>query len=93
MKVATYLCQEGFEEERKGRFFSREITTLVTSTMSPTLWDITINEMTYKDIGELDIPKAVECIHRYSGTALVVALYNLQRDVVIKKIYPIREDL
>lgn len=93
MTIATYLSQEGFEEQRKGRYFSREVNTLITSTMSPTLWDITINEMTYKDILEADMPKAIENIHKFTDTALVVSLYNLQRAVLMKRIYPIKEAL
>lgn len=91
MTVPTYLSQEGFEEQRKGIFFSREINTSVTATMSPNLWNITVNEFTYKDIMSDDLPKAVEAIHLFSDTSLVVALYNLQRDVLMKKILPLKE--
>ena len=91
MNVATYLSQEGFEEQRRGRFFSREINTSVTATASPKLWDVTINEFTYKDILETDLPKVVEIIHKFTGTALVVSLYNLQREVIMRRIYPIKE--
>lgn len=91
MTAATYLSQEGFEELRKGKFFSREVNTTISSTMSPTLWDITVDEHTYKDILQADLPKAIEYIHTYSDTSLVVALYNIQRDVLMKKILPIKE--
>jgi hypothetical protein len=91
MTVATYLSQEGFEEQRKGKFFSREINTSITSTMSPKLWDITVNDFTYKNIMHDDLPKAIEAIHSFSDTSLVVKLYNIQRDVVMKKILPIKE--
>ncbi len=91
MTVTTYLSQEGFEEQRKGKFFSREINTSVTSTMNPKLWDITVNEFTYKDILDGDLPKAIEAIHSFTDTSLVVKLYNMQRDVLMKKILPIKE--
>jgi hypothetical protein len=91
MTVTTYLSQEGFEEQKKGKFFSREINTSVTSTASPKLWDVTVNEFTYKDIMDADLPKVVEAIHKFTGTALVVTLYNLQREVLMKRIYPIKE--
>lgn len=91
MTVATYLSQEGFEESRKGQFFSREVNTAVTSTMNPKLWDVTVNEFTYKDITDTDLPKAIEALHTYTDTSLVVFLYNIQRDVLIKKILPIKE--
>ena len=91
MTVATYLSQEGFEEQRRGVFFSREINTSVTATASPKLWDVTVNEFTYKDILETDLPKAIENIHKYTDTSLVVSLYNLQREVLMKRIFPIKE--
>jgi hypothetical protein len=91
MTVATYLSQEGFEESRKGQFFSREINTSVTSTMNPTLWNVTVNEFTYKDILDVDLPKAIEALHTYTGTSLVVTLYNMQRDVLMKSLLPIKE--
>lgn len=91
MTVATYLSQEGFEEQRKGIFFSREINTSVTSTMNPKLWNVTVNEFTYKDILDVDLPKAVEALHKYEDTSLVVALYNLQRGVLMKTMLPIKE--
>lgn len=91
MTVTTYLSQEGFEEQRKGKFFSREINTSVTSTMNPKLWDITVNDFTYKDILDGDLPKAIEAIHSFTDTSLVVKLYNMQRDVLMKKILPIKE--
>jgi hypothetical protein len=91
MTVATYLSQEGFEEQRKGNFFSREINTSITSTMSPKYWDVTVNSFTYKDIADSDLPKAIESIHKFTDTSLVVSLYNLQRDVLSKKIFAIKE--
>ena len=91
MIVATYLSQEGFEEQRRGTFFSREINTSVVATASPKLWDVTVNEFTYKDILEADLPKAIESIHKFTGTALVVSLYNLQREGLMKRIFPIKE--
>lgn len=93
MTVATYLSQEGFNEERKGVFFSREINTLITSTASKELWDITVNEFTYRDIMSVDLDKAIDAIHTFNGTARVVKLYNLQRAVLLKHIYPIKEDI
>jgi hypothetical protein len=91
MTVATYLSQEGFEETRKGQFFSREVNTSVAATMNPKLWDVTVNEHTYKDILDIDLPKAVEALHLFTDTSLVVALYNMQREVLMKKIFAIKE--
>jgi len=93
MTVATYLSQEGFEEQRRGVFFSREINTSVTATMNPKLWDVTVNGFTFKDILDIDLTKAVDFLHKYTDTSLVVALYNLQRDVLMKKIFAIKEDM
>lgn len=91
MTVTTYLSQEGFEEQRKGKFFSREINTSVTSTMNPKFWDVTVNDFTYKDILDSDLPKVIEYVHSYTDTLLVVRIYNLQREVLTKKILPIKE--
>lgn len=91
MTVGTYLSQEGFEESRKGIFFSREVSTSVTATMNPKLWDVTVNGFTYKDILDVDLPKAIEHLHTYTDTSLVVSLYNMQRDVLMKTILPIKE--
>lgn len=93
MTVPTYLSQEGFEEGRKGIFFSREVNTTVTATISPNFWNLTVNEFTYKDIRSEDLAKAVDSIHSFTGTSLVVALYNLQFDVISKKTFAIKEDI
>lgn len=93
MNVATYLSQEGFNESRKGQFFSREISTSVNSTADELFWNLTHNEFTYKDIKSTDLPKAVDAIHKFEGTGLVVVLYNLQRDVIIGRAHAIKEDI
>lgn len=93
MTVTTYLSQEGFDEERRGIFFSREINTRITATMSPTLWNVTVNDFTYKDILDTDLPKVVSALHTYKDTSLVVVLYNLQRGVISRKLLGIREDI
>ena len=91
MNVATYLSQEGFEESRKGIFFSREIATSVTATASAELWNVSVNGFTYKDIMSTDLQKVLDAIHTFEGKAIVVSIYNLQRDVLMKRIYPIKE--
>jgi len=91
MTVATYLSQEGFEETRKGIFFSRETNTSITSTMSPKLWDVLINGFNYRNILDTDLPKVIDAIHRYTDTSLVVVIYNLQREVISKKVSAIKE--
>lgn len=91
MIAATYLSQEGFEETKPGTFFSREINTTITATMSSSLYDVSVDEHVYKDVFKANLPKAVEYIHKYEGTSRVVALYNLQHAVVTKKILPIKE--
>ena len=93
MNVSTYLSQEGFNETRKGQFFSREISTSINSTADELFWNVTHNEFTYKDIKNTDLVKAVDAIHKFEGTSLVVTLYNLQRDVIIGRTYAIKEDI
>lgn len=93
MTVSTYLSQEGFEDRRRGVYYSREINTTITATASPSLWDLTVNEFTYKDIKSDDLKKAIDNIHSFTGTSLVVSLYNLQQAVKTKKILAIKEDI
>jgi len=91
MTVATYLSQEGFEEQKKGVFVSKEIVTTITSTMNPKLWDVTVNGFTYREILDGDVSKAIDAIHKFTDTSLVVALYNMQRSVIMKRVLPIKE--
>lgn len=93
MTVSTYLSQEGFEDSRRGVYYSREINTTITATTSPSLWDLTVNEFTYKDIKSDDLKTAIDNIHSFTGTSLVVSLYNLQRAVRTKKMFAIKEDI
>lgn len=93
MTVSTYLSQEGFENSRRGVYYSREINTTITATASPSLWNLTVNEFTYKDIKSDDLEKAIDNIHTFTGTSLVVSLYNLQQAVKTKKIFAIKEDI
>jgi hypothetical protein len=93
MTVSTYLSQEGFEDSRRGVYYSREINTTVTATASPSLWDLTVNEFTYKDIKSDDLKTAIDNIHSFTGTSLVVSLYNLQQAVRTKKMFAIKEDI
>lgn len=93
MTVSTYLSQEGFEENRKGIFYSREINTTITATASPSLWNLTVNEFTYKDIKSDDLKKAVDNIHTFTDTSLVISLYNLQQAVKTKRMFAIKEDI
>lgn len=93
MTVPTYLSQEGFEEVKRGVYFSREINTSVTSTMNPKLWNVTVDGFTFKDILDVDLEKAIDALHTYTGTSLVVVLYNMQHEVLMKKRFPIKEDI
>lgn len=93
MIISTYLSQEGFEDSRRGVYYSREINTTITATASPSLWNLTVNEFTYKDIKSDDLAKAIDNIHTFTGTSLVVSLYNLQQGVKTKKIFAIKEDI
>lgn len=93
MNVSVYLSKEGFEETRRGVFFSREIGTSVTATASPELWDVTNNGFTYQAIRTKDLATAINYLHSYSGTSLVVLLYNLQLDVISSKLLRIKEDI
>lgn len=90
--VATYLSQEGFKESKPGHFYSREINTSITSTATAELYDITVDEFTYKDIRAVDLEIVLDTIHAADTTARVVVLYNLQYAVLTKKIYPIKVD-
>lgn len=93
MNPAVYLSQEGFEEQRRGIFYSREVGLLIESTVDENLWNVTLEQKTYKDIFTKDLPIVVEAVHTYKDTAVVIVLYNLQRDVLLKKIVPIKEDI
>lgn len=91
--IATYLSSEGFAEARKGKFYSRELNATIESTINPTLWNITTNGFTFRDINADDISIAVEAMHALEGTTLVVELYNMQHGVLTKKLKPIKEDV
>lgn len=90
--VATFLSSEGFETTRNGIYHSKEISVTITTTATPTLFDVDYDGFIYKDIEGEQLDVVIEAIHVLKGTARVVVLYNLQRAVLLKLILPIKED-
>lgn len=92
MIIATYLSQEGFSEKR-GTWYSRELNTTITSTFEDDFFNVTVEEHTYKAIHISDIAKVIDHCHNYTGTSLLVLLYNMQRSVKNNSVLAIKEDI
>jgi|LSQX01.3.fsa_nt_gb hypothetical protein len=92
MIIGTYLSQEGFSEKR-GTWYSRELNATITSTGDNDFFNVTVEEHTYKDIHLSDISKVVDHCHNYTGTSLLVLLYNMQKRVKNNSVLAIKEDI